>query len=1288
MSDHTNDFLEKLKEILSNNKDIFTEISIHSNLSIETQIFNNLHKEFSRSLDFSEENYSKLELELVKFIKNNPVIDLTPFEELGPYDGIINTDFGTAILSLISLNISRSKNIDEFKGRKIRWNTPSKELFNYFLKTEPKNQEFLLIFGLQFYNIGFLDTEWLISNLDLLFRGMTDEDFEKFFGGYLYQIDSIALISINEFKKRGLFSKYLTLEKKYPHNRCLKGFAWHTILDSFNGGSELLETIFEEEKIEYIDSIIIEMWNLRKEYIGSETANPYLTRQKEIVSLWDKIVKKSQENTIFFEAILGKISIWIELIQDLNTKTVDLIVSTYAFQRSNKYFLGKFYEGLLASNKESIERRKLDIFFTKLFEGLSPTDSLNLLMWIMRKKEISLIDLVCLNILTENTTKRKYFFTHLDQPEWFQSLLDFGFLSLKKSLPYDFWFELYYLKEVKKDLQNSTNKPGLLKKFTEFLSSILDIRPIPEVFQKNPHSVSSLIELIAWDILEDLNEKLKLFLIKLQEINASSLFQIEYQLIQYIIPVLIEHNDSEMLEFLLGFLLQFKMNQYGEKPYIIKNFKPIFDGYAVSNILAEQMPELVKILGMKTFNLYLKKIKEISNFSEYSFSARLSLHLEESSPRPLDGGDYEELLIIHLEEYIANEQEVHLNKLIEDLLEDFSYLEALLIIFILLSRKNATKLNFESLIVHDQNFLNEYNNRYPNFRFLKEYGKKFSSPTQKVLLEKINDLRFEEFKENEFYEAFIRRQKIQFLQPLASLEHPISDIVSEIERLEKEEGRKVPEMKSRISGFVTVGGPNADLQKIKEFETMSLPEIRDVLEKLPPEEHHWNRYSTPLAFQQDIVRFPKKYLSKCSELIGFRNDLMINIISGFSELLKIGDVNENIKILEFFVALLTETEKEEYLDQYSHHIIYSLHFDLDPNKFQFSENTINIFLELLDILFKITNFIPFTKVTTSIIFSNSSFYRFFELYLSISQLNMEREKEIIYLQEKKFNKILRENDHPCTLNVCAYISWHLPYYWNISRDWISKQWDILFNSNWQISFPEYIKFGMRGPNPELFEMLDRSQIPYKIINSINQFDSDNEFVNNFGRFLMIKWFNEKFSLESKNLIEVSIESSNLPLIHALIKEILLLWKKFPSESKPLIDYCWPKFIQAGNDKKLDEKSSILNRLIRWFEIIPDLNKNCFDKVKKSVVECNNDFSLRKILEYLQRNVANEPEMVADLLMSLPITKNLYYFSKKEEYAPILTYLIDNGHKLLARNIIDHYAENDLIFLWEEYREKI
>ncbi len=1315
--------LDKFLCFIPDSEELLVNISDSSNLSIETQFFNNLITKFGDKLQLSKENYVSLEERIINFIKKNPVSDFTPIEVLGPYNGILNTNFGSAIIALISLNLSRALFIEEYKIKTIRWNKQTKEIFDNYLNENPRNPYFLLIIGLQFYNIGFLDKKWLFTNLDVLLHDINDLEFEFFFGSYLFQHDSIALISLEEFKNRELFKKYLILDKKYQQNQCIQGYAWHTILNSFQGDNTLIDYLFEEKKIEYLDSIIMEMWNLKKKTQGIKTSNPYLSQQDNIRQLWTYILRKTKLDSEFFTEIIGKIPLWITLLDEIQIGTIKLLAPCYTDLNKNKYFLQKFFEGLLSTDRtdlavlnfffedfsknniiipqaapfypilenlaEKHDREKIMRFYLNFFKIIHFTDSLEFITGIMEKDEPNRIDLISLEMSIINPIRRKYFFSHLDKSGWFQPLIDSKILSLMSPLPYNFWFELYYLMKIKKKFQKVREITKLQNQFNQFIKNILEIRPIPAIFKNETNSVNVFIELLAGASIKQIEKDFKLFLRELQKYKAPSFYRIESPLIQHILPVLIEQKDKDLIYFLLEFLLQFKTHESGKEPYKFSHFKPLFDGYGIGHFLLNQIPKIYAILGKEIFSIILKKIQEIEEKEKNTFSYSLSFYLEKSTQeRIIDYKDYKDLLIKFLEQYINLENEQNLNEIIENLLKSYTFQIIVIVLFILLKKREELDLNFELLIFHEQNFLNIYYLLFLNSLFLKEYANKFNATHQLAILNKIKHLKFEESINKNYYGSFLLKKKKQLLIPLQKIESVIPEINDYYLELESKDDERVGEIRPSISGKVWVGGPKADDLKLKEFEGKSVVEICQDLDNYPVEDHSWNETSIAKSLEKDIMRNPKKFLNESAILLKFRGDYMNFIISGFSEVMKQGSMQENEEIIDLYIDLIKEEKKPEQIKSNSSFILYSLYFSLDPKITQLSQEAIDKLITLLDLIEKKLEFTPFSKQTTNINFINSNFYRYFEMYRKISNFQEDRQENILTIQRQKIGEFLGDEDNEFVQNACTYVSRYLFYFWRNDKKWVSSFWDILFQKYWEVSFPVFIKYGLRGYHPEIYNKFEKIQISDRVVKNISDFESDNNFISNFGRYLMISWYNDEFKLTSENIINKSINSCNFSLISALIQEIYSLWKQAPNKGKPLIDYCWSKIIKVGVEMKQIEKKSILNWLIQWFETISELNSENFKLVQISIKECDSNYSLRNILEFLRKNMENSPEMVGNLILSIPLEKNLYFISEEKGLFSIISYLIKNQYKEIATDIINYYAKNDLLFLWDEFRGQI
>jgi len=108
---------------------------------------------------------------------------------------------------------------------------------------------------------------------------------------------------------------------------------------------------------------------------------------------------------------------------------------------------------------------------------------------------------------------------------------------------------------------------------------------------------------------------------------------------------------------------------------------------------------------------------------------------------------------------------------------------------------------------------------------------------------------------------------------------------------------------------------------------------------------------------------------------------------------------------------------------------------------------------------------------------------------------------------------------------------------------------MIFETNWEISFPEIIKFSI---DLAISKKMEESDISRKVIDNHAKFESDLEFLRRFGFYLMKRWYNSDIELSSGNFLSRLIDTGSLPLIQALIDAIFSLWKQDNEKGKPLI----------------------------------------------------------------------------------------------------------------------------------------
>ncbi len=354
----------------------------------------------SEEISLSENNLSQVEsvlLDVESLIKtkskksdNADVISLV----LNSPRGIIYDD-----LMLYSLKYERiKKSSDEF-----RWKDSIKSLFNnVILNSADQTVEFYTILGEYLSQLYYLDSDWVKTNVKLIFPDDNQEFWNASFTGYLYRSNRVYKEIFDLLKSNNYYSKAImtNFKGKYSAEQLVRHVLVSYINDweSISDKSSLINLLLDTSGIEYYRTIVNFIRASRDYLTDSDKKAKVKDLWRNLLSRYFQIIRDREYdvNEINNEAI-SELLDWLVVFDNIDDVVLECTINSIKFAKKNFriHFLIENLNKFIDKQPDVVAK----IFITLIEAGNIPTyqdDEIKILvekLYDLNQKEYA--DLIC-----------------------------------------------------------------------------------------------------------------------------------------------------------------------------------------------------------------------------------------------------------------------------------------------------------------------------------------------------------------------------------------------------------------------------------------------------------------------------------------------------------------------------------------------------------------------------------------------------------------------------------------------------------------------------------------------------------------------------------------------------------------------------------------------------------------------------------------------------------------------------------------------------------------------------
>lgn len=263
-----------------------------------------------------DKQYLPLAEEILVTLASKDRSTLPSIREL--FTSVLNSTKGSIYSAMIVYSLRYAR----IKGQGI-WKDRMRDYFVSNIDEKTASIELYVTLGRYLRNIIYLDNDWIKSNIDKIFPKAKDEFWKATITGYLYGSNKFYTEIYDLLRKSNNYSKAINtdFDDDFVARRLVEhiGIAYLNDLEDINKTDSLIHQIIEKCDTRNISELVNFIWRL-KEKTSKE-------QKEKVITLWERIAEKllPKENELGVSEILSNLSNWITVIDDLNSRTAELL---------------------------------------------------------------------------------------------------------------------------------------------------------------------------------------------------------------------------------------------------------------------------------------------------------------------------------------------------------------------------------------------------------------------------------------------------------------------------------------------------------------------------------------------------------------------------------------------------------------------------------------------------------------------------------------------------------------------------------------------------------------------------------------------------------------------------------------------------------------------------------------------------------------------------------------------------------------------------------------------------
>lgn len=881
----------------------------------------------------------------------------------------------------------------------------------------------------------------------------------------------------------------------------------------------------------------------------------------------------------------------------------------------------------------------------------------------------------------ENLFKNKalyvYFFANLKSPRWLKPLKDRGYFDLD-NIPNRYelpdkpgtstnppWLPLLYLKNIAASNKENPNKI-ITNLIIEIINSIIHNY---EYIDNNwiDSAIIGIIGNLPADQIE--NKHIEIIRTILRSPDRIMLFT-EGDIEEYILPTLINGQRCDLILHLMDIIFDFNMRDYRSLP--------IVDEHWLNEILKKHKSSIIKLCGIDTANVILKKLKKIT-----ASNPHFRIQAIDDNPQNILL-DYDCIIVHFLRDIYEASNPKDLRGLIIDLLTEDAPIFKRLGIHLVNYYYSELKDLFWDLHI---NPLNIKGSRHEIYMLLKDHFTSFNNEEVEKLINWIEDYDYyvpEEYKDNA-EEKEIRKAigKLKWLDAVKESEN------TKIQEEYLKNKKKYPE-KLEHPDFDTRFRRLRGIKKScpKDIYKKSNQELVEFLNTHEQKKVHLTDDSR-FSIKECVKNNPDKFTRNLKPFLNVSRMNQHELLDGLFEALRDGEDFEWDEILDYIQNIIDDDAfwEEEYSEFNYRDWIIARIADIIEEKTRNDDNPFK--MELLSkvstVIIKLagksdSELYPMGDIVTSVLNSPKGKIYLAMLNFSLSYARLYRKDD----EDKWYDSIKlcieKKLDNP-PVELLVVLAEYLRFICYIDKNWIIKNIDKIFSDvYWEETFTGYIIYHVNPFYEEIYKLVKNKGYYDKAIKT--DFE-DKEVVKSLVYQICSAYFFEYENLtDEDSLIFKLIQREDPVQLSGIVRFFLMQkdgnYEKAKPKIKPLL-----KILFDLVSENPDNFQELIDDLVAWLVFFDEIDEEFFEWLMFSTkhIKRLNFFIVENLLNCMEKS----PKEVAAIFIEI-LSNGTYPEYKKEYIIKIVGTLYEKGEKESADKICNLYGANNMHFLRPLYNE--
>jgi len=301
----------------------------------------------------------------------------------------LNTSKGKTYSAIIQYSLKLAR---ENKEKEDKWDKDIIKEIENILKADETDELLFFTLGQYFRNLLFISNKWTIDNFNVIFSLKNTDNFVAAISGYFFYNPDVYKDIFQKFYENGIFKKALTYDldkERSDIKRNIVNQICIALSYGFIGSDDILmDIILSKERISLFTHLHHFFWDAKR----------HTTEIKaQIQPLWKKIFEKykTDDNEEIKSEFLGKISLWLENIEEFDNETYERIKFSIKYIDDRYYFI-KSLNKHIKNTTEKVANILILLFEIKVEYDISRGIIQNMVKTIYEKGLKEQADKICI----------------------------------------------------------------------------------------------------------------------------------------------------------------------------------------------------------------------------------------------------------------------------------------------------------------------------------------------------------------------------------------------------------------------------------------------------------------------------------------------------------------------------------------------------------------------------------------------------------------------------------------------------------------------------------------------------------------------------------------------------------------------------------------------------------------------------------------------------------------------------------------------------------------------------